>query len=167
MNLFLTPVLKTQTLRLLDPIFGSSIFLFECYLRFILSMLKCTWHLKPDNSGCWWHRMVSLLHKQQKHRLVSMSNCFWNRDDDEKENTGPFLYATEEPLIKEHLHFILSSPEKTIHLERIMGKQISQKEMRFHCRTHLPKMTMLGCFTFWCLKRIKFVFFNLSVLIIL
>lgn len=90
MNLFLTPVLKTQTLRLSDSIFGSNIFLFQCYLRFFLSMLKCTWHLKPDNSGCWWQRMVSLLHKQQKHRLLSMSNCFWNRDDDEKENTQPF-----------------------------------------------------------------------------
>lgn len=159
MNLFLTPVLKTQTLRLLDSIFGSNIFLFECYLRFFLSMLKCTWHLKPDNSGYWWHRMVSLLHKQQKHRLVSMSNCFWNRWWWKRKYPGAFLYATEEPLIKEHLHFTLSSPEKTTHLESITGKQIPQKEMKFHSKTHLPKMTMLGCFSYFLMPKMNKICF--------
>lgn len=62
---------------------------------------------------------------------------------------SPFLYATEKPLIKEHLHFTLSFPEKTIHLERVTGKQIPQKEMKFHSKTHLPKMTRLGCFNYF------------------
>ena len=72
--------------------------------------------------------MVSLLHKQQKHRLVSMFNCLRNRDEDEKENTQPFfLYATKEELIKENLHFALSSPETTTHLRKYNRKKNSSE----------------------------------------
>lgn len=133
MNLFPTPVWKTQALRWLDSIFVSSIFLFECYLRFFLSMLKCSWHLKPDNSGRWWHRMVSLLHKKQIHRLVSMFNCLWNRDENEKENSQPFSLGNQRRAEKRKPPFCSFLSRDNYPFKegnRKLKKKIPQKEIK-------------------------------------
>lgn len=133
MNLFPAPVWKTQALRWLDSIFVSSIFLFECYLRFFLSMLKCSWHLKPDNSGCWWHRMVSLLHKKQIHRLVSMFNCLWNRDENEKENSQPFSLGNQRRADKRKPPFCSFLSRDNYPFKegnRKLKKKIPQKEIK-------------------------------------
>lgn len=60
-----------------------------------------------------------------------------------------FLYTTKEELIKENLHFVLSSPETTTHLGRITGgkkKEFLRKKSGFIPKTSLPKKTFIRLF---------------------
>lgn len=119
-------------------------------------MLKCTWHLKPDNSACWWHRMRSLLQKQQKHRSVSKFNCLWSKYENKKENPNLFLYTTKKKLIKEKPLFcsVLSRDNYPFRKGNRKKKKFLRIKSSSIPKTSLPKMTVLGCFisNYWCLE---------------
>lgn len=64
-----------------------------------------------------------------------------------KKILSPFLYTAKKKLIKENLHFAISSPETTTHLERITGKKkFLRKKSHSIPKTSLPKMKVLGYF---------------------